>query len=283
MVEKKGSAVREFEEFEVKSVVRPQGRAALLFRHVFVAAGILGGIFAAFVFAAILAHPAGASTPVNPVTAPVAAPVAIPAAPAASSRTTGVVSESQTSEAAVVALAEGTIPAPVATKLAPVTGPIPQVLPALTQAITSPIVGRLDPVVSSVVPSLTPVLSLVTGNVSSVVSGTAPVGANAKDTAATAHSPVIVNALPVAQTAGEAGSHTHAPGPPPPFGPPFQRFPLVTSSSLSGDPMPSSGSNALAVTPGSGLLLPDLAVSRFDPEQSRALDLLFDLRHSPPG
>jgi hypothetical protein len=270
--------VRERHELEIECPVQHGTLVAPFSRALIVAGGVIGALCAAFVISVLLAHPASAAAAAAPTMS------STPGAtlPGGALVTNGIAPDAPTLVATVSSPVTDTVGAsaqPVVTQLGGVTAPLSAALPTLATTATSPIVQGLKPVLDPIGQSLTQVLTIVSSGVSQVVAGLTTVG--------TEPLPSVLKTRSAAHDAPAwaraAGSHVRPPENPAPWPTPFQKLPLLTSGSPSGDSAPSAGSNAIAVNPGSGLLLPDSAVSRVGPEQSRTPELLFDLRYSPPG
>lgn len=245
--------------------------------------GVVGAFLGVLALSALFAHPAGAST--------------LPGSGSLSGAPTiGVVSNTTQSAVALLAdVVDPDVPAPASTAPAshypagsnPPAGPVVTLLqvPGSTLQGLAPAIQPVTTAIGSplgqIVMTLTSVPTPVTGVVSPVIQPAAPSDVEAGTDATTIH--------PAGATNGPAGNshafgvHPRSPRPLPAPARPFQGFPLVTSSSPTGESSSSSGGSALAAAPVSGPLLPDPLVSGVIPEQSGVPRFLFDLRSSPPG
>jgi hypothetical protein len=283
--------VRERRELEIESQERQDRLAARLTRPLIVVGGVVGALCAVFAVGVLFAHPAGAAPP-PPVPALSATPDAtsatpslpIPAVAGDAAVAEEIVPQLQTivtTTGTPVSTDLGATVVPVVTQLRSATAPLSTSVPVLATAATGPIVQGLEPVVGPIVQTLTQAVTAVSGGVSQVVAAQPSVGSAPLPIARKA--PSAGAAKDAVLSSATLGNPAPSPSTPGPSTPPFQPLPLVTSGSPSGDSPSSPGSGAIAVNPGSGLLLPDPAVSRVDSEQSKTPGLLFDSRYSPPG
>ena len=245
--------------------------------------GIAGAFLGALALSIFFAHPAGASTASGPGGAHTGGVVGVVevvevvgvvsnAAQPAIARLPDVVTPHSAAPAAgpLAPLAQSTAHAPGPTLRSP-TSAIEPFAPTLASA--------LGPVVTTLASVPTPLL----GTAPAVAGPVAPWGVEPVSHAATTL-PVGATTRPAADspTAGLLpGPGSPAPLPAPAW--PLQGFPLVTSSSATGDASSSSGGVALAAAPVSGPLLPAPPMTGVIPEQSGIPQFLFDLRSSPPG
>jgi hypothetical protein len=232
--------------------------------------GVAGAFLGALALSVLFAHSAGASTLPGPVGAPTVGAV-------------GVVSN--TAQPAFAGL-----PAVVAPHgAAPAAGPLVTLVQTPAPALSS-----LTPVIEPIAPTLVSALGPVVTTLASVPTPLLGTASGVAQLAATSLVGPVSHAattLPVGATTGPAGNPPTvglrpSPGSPAPLPAPawpFQGFPLVTSSSATGDASSSSGGSALAAAPVSGPLLPDPPFTGVIPEQSGIPQFLFDLRSSPPG
>jgi len=228
--------------------------------------GVVGAFIGAVALSALLAHPAGASTPLGGAGAPTIAAV--------------VQNVAQPAVAAVDAPTGVTPPRSATPGLASATGANAAIGPVVTLVrLPGPASYglALAPVIQPMSPAIAPPLGLVVTTltpVSTPATGTAlPTTRGLRTTAGPPGGP------PAFGLRTNPGAPHPAPAPPWPF----QSFPLVTNSSPTADPSLSPAGTALAAAPASGPLLPDPPVSGVIPAQSRIPRFLFDLRSSPPG
>jgi hypothetical protein len=250
----------QFEDPVSADRVRPLRRLRLFPLVLGVAAAFCG----ALALSALFAHPAGASTLAGPGVGPGGTPPI------------GVVST--IAQPVLSALGTAVDPQDTPDAVTPVIGTVRNHVAPLTAPITRGLASSLGPVVRTVAPL--PVIASVVPS-SSTTESPLPRTIVASLLAPTAHAQFVQTARGAQATARGASGGSPI-SPPSPISP-FPRFPLLASSSPAGDATSSPGSNALAVAPISGLLLPDQTITGVLPAQSRMPQLLFDLRSSPPG
>jgi hypothetical protein len=241
--------------------------------------GIAGALLGALALSVLFSHPAGAST--------------VPGsggAPTGGAPTGGVIGVVSNPAQSAIAELHDVVAPPSA---APTAGPLGTFVQTTARAPGSTLRG-LTPVLEPIAPTLASALGPVVATLAPVptpLQGTAPGLAQPTPTSLLEPASQAATTPPVGATASSVGNPSTAglrpspgsPGPLPAPAWPFQGFPLVTSSSATGDASSSSGGNALAATPVSGPLLPDPPLTGVIPAQSGIPQFLFDLRSSPPG